>query len=149
MLNAIQHSISVPNFDTYFPCCSFTIVEHVFNFFFPPDYIHSSVITCWQNSLFSFCSVFTWKAPQQLQLWVCSVNPLCQTSTDYKKRKIKETSLSQTSWLREEGTHNWAAFGSEISPHCAEVVYAHQTLTPKHHPLCPINTCTHTHTHTL
>lgn len=25
-------------------------------------------------------SVFTWKAPQQLQLWVCSVNPLCQTS---------------------------------------------------------------------
>lgn len=35
-----------------------------------------------------------------------------------QKTKVIKVILSQTSWLREEGgTQNWAAFGSEISPH--------------------------------
>lgn len=52
--------------------------------------------------------------------------------------------LSQTSWLRKRGTQNWAAFGSELSPHWAEVVYTHRLLTLKHRPLPPIPS-THTH----
>lgn len=75
---------------------------------------------------------------QQLQLWVCSFRILYQTRTTFKKPKktAAEAPLSQTSWLREEGTQSWAAFGSERSDRAAATPHAEAPPPASHtHPV--------------
>lgn len=100
------------------------------------------------------CVFFTWKISQQLQLRVHSVNSLYQTRKGRGvRKKSKPVTLSQTSWLREEGEGEHPRLGfvwiwgqSTLSRGSLQ---SGQTLTSKRHPLCPAHAHTRTNARTL